>query len=274
MVRYKNIVFPLMGVALLALAFLASPFQINAQANTAIARGFQTNDTNLAPGAIMSLTDTADTVTLADPSNTQRLVGVLDDLPLLELDGDNKQVQVVTGGVTYGLVSNLNGEVKTGDKITTSPIRGVGMKAIESSITLGTAQSDFSNEGATEQTIAQKDGSNKTVLINTMPIQVNVAFYQAPTEQTNLPPILNDLASTVAGREVSPVRIIVALLILLVALISMAVLLYSSVKSSVISIGRNPLSEHAVYKSLWQIGLIVLGILLLTVLAIYLILTT
>lgn len=274
MVRYKNIVFPLLGVALLALAFLTSPIQTNAQANTAIARGFQTNDTNLAPGVIMSLTDTADTVTLADLDNTQRLVGVLDDLPLLELDGDNKQVQVVTGGVTYVLVSNINGEIKNGDKVTTSPIRGIGMKAVESSIILGTAQADFSSDGSAEQSITQKDGSNKTVSINTIPIQVNVAFYQAPTEQTNLPPILNDLASTVAGREVSPVRIIVALLILLVALISMAVLLYSSVKSSVISIGRNPLSEHAVYKSLWQIGLIVLGILLLTVLAIYLILTT
>lgn len=265
----------LFGVVLLALLLFFVPIKIYAQANTAIARGFQSNDTNLAPGALMSLTDTADTVTLADVNNSQQLVGILDDLPLLELDATDKQVQVVTGGVTYGLVSDINGEIKTGDKITTSPIRGVGMRAVESSITVGTAQSNFSSQNATEQEITQKDGSSKTVKISTIPIQVSVAFYQAPSEQTNLPPILNDLASTVTGgRQVSPVRIIVALLILLVALVSMAVLLYSSVKSSVISIGRNPLSEHAVYKSLWQIGLIVLGILLLTVLAIYLILTT
>jgi hypothetical protein len=197
-------------------------------------------------------------------------------LPLLELDADNKEVQVVTSGVTYGLVSNINGDIKTGDKITTSPIRGVGMKAVESTVIIGTSQADFSTGNAVEQTIEQKGGNPKTVLISAVPIQVNVAFYQPPQQDaTNLPPILNDLASSVAaGRQVPPVRILVALIILMVALISMAVLLYSSVRSSVISIGRNPLSEHAVYKSLWQVGLIVLGILLLTLIAIYLILTT
>ncbi|HSE29221.1 MAG TPA: hypothetical protein VLA77_01390 [Candidatus Saccharimonadales bacterium] len=274
MVIFKRYVLPLLGVALIALSLFSN--LLHAQSNTAIARGFQTSDTNLAPGALMSLTNTADTVTLADPTNTQKLVGVLDDRPLLELDSDNKQVQVqvVTSGVTYALVSDMSGTIQTGDKITTSPIRGVGMKTLESNIILGTAQSNFSTDGAVEQTITQKDGSRKKVMINKIPVQVSVNFYQTPTEQTNLPPILNDLASTVAGRQVSPVRIIVALLILLVALITMAILLYSSVKSSVISIGRNPLSEHAVYKSLWQIGLIVLGILLLTVIAIYFILTT
>jgi hypothetical protein len=52
------------------------------------------------------------------------------------------------------------------------------------------------------------------------------------------------------------------------------VLLYSAVKSSIISIGRNPLSEKAVQKSIFQIGFTVLGILLLTLITIYLILTT
>lgn len=256
-------------------AWLFFSGHVIAQSNTAIAQGFQTEETNLGPGAIMSLSDSPDSVVLADLNNKEKLVGVLDDLPLLELDGNDKPVQIVTGGITQALVSDINGEIKTGDKIAASPIKGVGMKATESTVIVGTAQSSFDTAAAATRTITQSNGQSRDVKVGVIPVQVNVTFYQTPSQQqTVLPPILNDIAGAVAGKQVSPVRIVVALLVLLVALVAVSVLLYSSVKSSVISIGRNPLSEHAVYKSLWQIGLIALGILLLTLGAVYLVLAT
>jgi len=68
--------------------------------------------------------------------------------------------------------------------------------------------------------------------------------------------------------------VLLAVIVLLLAFISIAVLLYSAVKSSIISIGRNPLSEGAVRKSLLQVGLTIIGILLITLITIYLILIT
>jgi hypothetical protein len=60
----------------------------------------------------------------------------------------------------------------------------------------------------------------------------------------------------------------------LMLFVIVGILLYSAVRSSIISIGRNPLSEQAVHKSLFEVGLAIVGVLIFTVIVIYLILTT
>ena len=69
-------------------------------------------------------------------------------------------------------------------------------------------------------------------------------------------------------------RVVVAGLLILFIFVTVVVLLYSSVRSSIISIGRNPLSESAVRKSLLQVGLTIFGVMAFTVIVVYLILTT
>lgn len=261
----------LVGVLLLPLLFALG--HAHAQNSAAISQGFATSETNLATGALMSLSAEGESIVrLANQDNAEELIGVMGDKALLALD--TKQVQVVTNGVTQTLVSDINGSVRSGDRITASPISGVGMKATESSIVIGTAQADLTDDVSKPTTISGNNG-DQTVRIGSIPAQINVTFYETPADRNSaLPPFLQDFASGIAGHEVSPVRIILSALILLLALISIAVLLYSAVQSSIISIGRNPLSESAVHKSLWQVGGIVTGILLLTVIAIYLILIT
>jgi len=65
----------------------------------------------------------------------------------------------------------------------------------------------------------------------------------------------------------------VAALLVLFLFAAVIILLYSAVRSSIISIGRNPLSENAVRKGLLEVGLTVVGVLAFTVIVIYLILT-
>jgi hypothetical protein len=97
----------------------------------------------------------------------------------------------------------------------------------------------------------------------------------APVNQEGfLPAFLQQTANIVAGKDVSPIRVIVATVVLAIGFMGIVVLLYTSVRSSIASIGRNPLSEIAVQKSLVGVGLFSLGILLFTLIVIFLILRT
>jgi hypothetical protein len=249
---------------------------LGAASATAIGQGFQTDESEITPGALMSLKkDSPDKVELANQERIDKLVGIVGANPLLALTDGKTTVQVVTSGVTPGLVSDINGEVKTGDIITASPIAGVGMKATSSSVVVGSAQADLSTANTTERTVTDTDGTKHTVKVGLIPVQVNVTFFaKADDSASFLPVFLQDFANGLAGKEVSPVRVMIAAVIMLLAFISIAVLMYASVKSSIISIGRNPLSEISVRKSLLQIGAIVVAILLLTLITIYLILST
>jgi hypothetical protein len=243
----------------------------------AISQGYRATETNIVPGMLVSLVK--DNSTAVQAANTERTDGLLGvavaaNNSLLELASGGNEVQVVTGGVAPAIVSDINGQIKAGDKITASPLNGVGMKALVTGRIVGVAQADFDTSRASRRSVSGRDGKPHDVLVEQLPIQVGVSSYVPPESVNSLVPgFLQTLANTVAGRQVSPVRIIASALLLLIALLAVAVLLYSTARSSIISIGRNPLSEPAVRKSLFQVMGVVVAILLVTFIAIYFILT-
>lgn len=248
----------------------------DAQGNSAIAQQFKAKDSNVVSAALVNIEkNNPNVVGLSDAEHADRLAGVVGTSPLIELSDGGSGVQVVTSGTTIALVSDINGAVTTGDKITASPIAGVGMKAIESTVVVGTAQASLSQAQKETREITAKDGKRQTVNIGLIPVQVGVAFYSLDEKKQSafVPPFLQNLANSVTGRDVSPVRVLVAALILLLLFLSIAVLLYAAIRSSIISIGRNPLSESAVHKSLLQVGLTVLTVLIFSIGVVYLVLT-
>lgn len=247
-----------------------------AASTSSIALSFQTSDPNVQTSALVGLKENSpDNVELATQERADKLVGVISATPLISITDNSKSVQVVTSGVTNALVSDMNGDVKTGDKIAVSAIAGVGMKAKTNSVVVGAAQADLASTKTTTRQITDTDGQSHTVRVGVIPVQVSVMFYASPSDQTSfLPSFLQDFANGLAGKNVSPVRVIISSIILVVSFASIIVLLYASVQSSIISIGRNPLSEGSVRKSLFQIGSIVISVLLLALITIYLILTT
>lgn len=262
-------------LALLALISLA-PVSVFAADNTAaIAQGYSVEG-DVTPGALVSLADQSKTgaVRLANRDTVDRLVGVVSKNPLVELSGTEKQTQVVISGTVLALVSDVNGDIKYGDKITASPISGVGMRATESGQVVGTASRDFSAaEEVREHSVEDRDGGKRTVKIGLLHVQVNVSYYQAPDEdKTILPLFLQQFVNTIAGRPVSLIRTIIALVLFITGFGGAAILLYSSVRSSIISIGRNPLSAPAVHRSIFEVGAVSVGILLVMLIAVYLIL--
>ena len=266
----------LLGLLIASIVGLFGSATAEAESTAAFSQGFKTTETDLAAGALVSLTSgSQNTIQLSNTDRVNQLIGVIGDRPLIELSNNDKEAQVVISGTTLTLVSDINGDIKTGDKITASPINGIGMKANASSLVVGTAQSDLGAVTTTQKTVNDKRGQPQTVKIGAVPVQINVTYYVAPQDKNAfLPPFLQSLANSVAGREVSAVRVLIASIVLVFGFISIAVLLYSSIRSSIISIGRNPLSEGAVRKSLFEVGATSLGILLVMLIAIYLVLST
>jgi hypothetical protein len=259
------------GVLLLLLTL-----PVAAQGNSAIAQQFQANDPDITAASLVSIVqNTSNTVELSKAGQGDRLAGVVSNESLIQFsDSGSSGVQVVTSGLTMALVSNLNGDVMAGDKITVSPIEGVGMRAAEPATIVGTAQTDLISAQSETKTIKNSAGEDVQVRIGLIQVQVGVAFYTPDTAKDSsiVPSFLQELANKVRGRDVSPVRVLIAMLILLLLFLSVTVLLYSSIRSSIISIGRNPLSQSAVRKSLLQVGLTVIAILVFAVATIYLVL--
>jgi hypothetical protein len=220
-----------------------------------IAQGFNTsgNPSEFIAGALVSVKQNDPrSVELATTKNTTGLIGIIDKSPLIAITADSKEVQVVLSGATNVLVSNINGGIGAGDKITTSPIAGVGMKATADSQIVGSAQTRFDAKGAKSKTIKDTGGKTHTVQIGYIPLQVGVAYYQAPGSNF-IPPVVQRVANSIAGRQVSVIRTMLTGLLLLMAFVACVIILYTSVRANMVSVGRNPLAAKAIRKSLYQV---------------------
>jgi hypothetical protein len=266
----------LLLAALLFLGFIV-PVASAADDTAAISQGFEAEG-ETTPGAIVSFADKSKTgaVKAANTDSSDRLVGVMADKPLVVLSGGSKTAQVVISGTAMVLVSNINGDIKYGDKIAASPVSGVGMRATTSGLVVGTASQDFSAaQQVSERQVRDRKGAMQTVKIGLLPVQVNVSYFRAPDEdQTFLPSFLQQFLNAVAGRPVGLIRALIALTLLFIGFGTAGILIYSSVRSSIISIGRNPLSAPAVHRSLFEVAAMSAGILLVMVIAVYLVLAT
>lgn len=261
-------------VALAVLVFGIVFVTPGARAVTSLSQGYSANE-SIAIGSVVSLEkNSTDSVIPSASENTDSIIGVVinDGSSLLTLNNGNKiQVQVATNGVTPTLVSDCNGAIAPGDHITASPLKGVGMKATSNSKIVGTAQGTMTN--TTTQKVEGAVCDNQEVTLGQLPVLVSISYHYSQPEKTIIPASLQNLANTVAGKKVSTLPIIISAAIFLVAIIVVAVIIYSMIRSSIISIGRNPMAQAAVYRDVIQLSTLVLAILGVAVVAIYLILT-
>lgn len=260
-----------LGVLLLVGAFLLTG---SVKASTPISQGYTATE-KLSIGSIVSLQkNTADQVVGATSSNVDNLFGVVinNDSSLLSVNnGSGNQVQIATNGTVPVLVSDINGDIKRGDHITASPIKGVGMKANGNVRVIGIAQGDMT--GASKQTYKDKDGKEQKVTLGQTPLLVGVAYFFKEPEKTIIPVGIQNIANAMAGREVKTLPILVSAGIFLLTLIVVVSIIYSMIHSSIISVGRNPMSQSAIYRDLIQLSALVLAILGVGMVAIYLVLT-
>lgn len=257
-------------------AMVVSLLPLSAFALTSVSEGYN-SDSKLPLAAIVSLKkDSTKDVELTTSENVDNMLGVViaPENSLLSLtNGSATETQVATTGEVQVLVSDMNGAIKRGDHITASPIAGVGMKTTTNARVLGIAQGDVVDADTQKQTYKDSKGAEQTVKITTVAVQINISYYFKEPDKTLVPSALQNVANSIAGKEVSTMPILISTAIFTVTIVVVVAIVYSMIRSSIISVGRNPMSQSAVYRGLIQISALVLAILGVGVVAIYLILT-
>lgn len=241
-------------------------------------------ETVIANGTIVQLSsDKGDTVKPALQKDLQNMFGVTVDrnqLPLTLTGGElQNEVFVAVSGTYNVLVSTEGGTIGVGDYITLSSVNGVGMKAgTEEETVFGRANGAFDgvNNGVSLGQTEIKDVNGNTMQkVNLGSIPVTINIQRNPNEKTtesNLPDFLQRIGQEIAEKEVSPIRIYLSMGITFICIIATIVMLYSGIRNSVISIGRNPMSKKSIFRALLEVILTAILILIIGLFAVYLLL--
>ena len=247
-----------------------------ARAATLLSQAYVANE-QVPVGSIVSLQKSSTTqIEAATIDNSKYLLGVIiqDESSQISISSKkDKQVYVATSGIEPVLVSDINGEITVGDPITASPIKGVGMKATGNAKIVGVAQDDFPNTSAKEQSYNDEKGQKQTTKLGQVTVLVNVAYYYKEPEKTLIPPAVQKIADALAGKKVNSLPILVSIGIFITTMIVVVIIVYSMIRSSIISVGRNPMSQAAIYRNVMQLSALVIAILAVAVGSIYMVLT-
>lgn len=224
-------------------------------------------------GSLASLDgNSTDRVVATTTATVKNLIGVTinDSTPLTITTSDSNSSLVATSGIAPTLVSNINGEIELGDQITASPIVGVGMKATTNTKIVGIAQSAMTSKKTETVNV---DGKDQSIEIGEISLLISVGYHYQEPEKTLIPVAIQNIANAMAGKKVEPLPIIVSLIIFIVTMVVVISLIYAIVRSSIISVGRNPLAQSAVYRNAIQLSVLVMAIIAASIIAIYLVLT-
>lgn len=250
-------------------------------ANTGSVQGYAA-ESPLDDGTIVQLTGkNADTVKVATEKELANMFGVTVNRNQLaiKLSNENRknEVFVAVSGTYNVLVSTQGGSIATGDYVTLSSINGVAMKAgTKEKTVFGRAAASFDGRGVTLGTSDLKDASGKkasTVTLGTIPVTIDIK--RNPNDKSTkaqVPEFLQRIGEAIAEKEVSAIRIYLSLGIAAVSLIAGIIVLYSGVRNSIISIGRNPMGKKSIFRALTEVVLTCLVILVIGLFAVYLLL--
>ncbi len=233
-------------------------------------------------GTIVQLTGKdANRVKIATQAELQNMFGVTVDRNQLPITLSNEALEnetfVAASGTYPVLVSTQNGPIVSGDYVTLSSVNGVAMKAgTEEKTVFGRANGSFDGKGITFGTAELKDTdgkANKTVTLGSVPVTIDIK--KNPNEKSTkveVPDFLERIGQAIAEKEVSPIRIYLSLGITAMSIIAAIAIIYSGIRNSVISIGRNPMSKKSIFRALLEIILTSILILIIGLFAVYLLL--
>ena len=239
-------------------------------------------DSPLDNGTIVQLTGKdSNRVKIATQSELQNMFGVVVDRNQLTVRLSSGELQnetfVAASGTYNTLVSTQGGAIAAGDYVTLSSVNGIAMKAgTEEKTVYGRAGAAFDGKGVTLGTTTLKDTTgktNKTVTLGMIPVTIDIRSNpNDKSTKVNVPDVLERIGQAIAEKEVSPIRIYLSMAITVVSLIAAIAVLYSGVRSGVISIGRNPMSKKSIFRALLEIILTSVLILIIGLFAVYLLL--
>lgn len=233
-------------------------------------------------GTIVQLTGKdSNRVKVATQSELQNMFGVTVDrnqLPVRLSSGElENETYVAVSGTYNTLVSTQGGAIAAGDYVTLSSVDGVAMKAgTEEKTVYGRAAIAFDGKGVTVGTTTLKDTTgkpNKTVALGSIPVAIDIKSNpNDKSTKVQVPEVLERIGQAIAEKEVSPIRIYLSMAITIISLIAAIAVLYSGIRSGVISIGRNPMTRKSIFRALFEVILTSVLILIIGLFAVYLLL--
>lgn len=261
----------------MSLFLMAAPLPVKAFANKsstdisgALIQGYSA-DPSVLPGMFVQQQDKNRmlVVPLTDKDSSNMLgVVVSSNSAALTLtpqtSGNTQPVLVAPSGEYMVLASTQAGAIKPGDFLTMSSLAGIAMKASkDQENVVGRADTAFNGSNALETaTISVKGGKPQTVSIGDINVEVRLAPNPAFHSSNTLPGIVTKTADNIAQQSVPLIQVYLSLAILILTFFISGILFYGAVRSSLISIGRNPLSKKSVVLGLIKVlvvGLLILG---------------
>lgn len=247
---------------------------INSVSAQSVLQGYS-SDEDLQKGMLVAVKEGDDNKVVALTNDTaNRFKGVIvdkNDSPVT-ISNEDRRIFVATNGPYEVLVSDEHGKIKRGDYIAMSSTSGIGARALENQeFVIGIATSDFGGGGEAVST-TEKDGKKTSV----GRIRIDVAFSKNPNlkspEKDKIPDAIQKLSNSIADKPVSNIKIYIGMAIFLATAFITGTMLYSGVRNTIISIGRNPLSKGRIVKGLIQVILMALIIFIVGIFGVYLIL--
>ncbi|MDB5186085.1 MAG: rane protein of unknown function [Candidatus Saccharibacteria bacterium] len=260
---------------LVVLVFLSIQTSLGAQSFT---QGYGADET-LQRGMIIKIKESDTTkvepVTYETADKMHGLVVDPNDAPVT-ISSEGKKVFVANSGHYDVLVTTQNGAINPGDYVAVSALHGIGMKAgTKELVVVGRALGSFDGKSGAIGSAEIKDSAGKTSKVSIGLVSLDISVSRNPNlklEEPNLPEFLRQASEAIAGKKVNPVRVYIGTIIFVISSIIAAVLLYSGVRSGIISIGRNPLSKKSIIRSMFQVVITGLIIFVTGLFGVYLIL--
>lgn len=216
-------------------------------------------------------------VEASDINHLGNIVGVVvnpNDSPITISD-NSKNIFVSTTGQYDVLVSDQNGPIKKSDYITASSLAGIGMKAsnLQSEI-IGRAVGQFDGKTNVLSTASLTNGSGGQKMVHIVRIRVEIAVDKNPLakENSGAPALLSQAGRAISGRTVSAARLYLGALVFLIGIVVAGSIIYAGVRSSIIAIGRNPLSKKSIFRSMVGVTASSLIVFLISIIGVYLLL--
>ena len=272
MKKFRRSIFSFLSLLLLML--MSSTVLVHAQNVT---QGYGV-DATLERGMIVQLKSSdpskVEPLTTAHVDKLQGVIVSQNDSPVT-ISNEGQKVFVANSGRYDVLVSDQNGALAVGDYVTISSISGIGMKADDKigAVVVGKALQTFNGQDNVIGTQDAKSTTGSTQKVHIGRILVDVTLGKNPllkSEESTLPQALQKISDNIAGKHVGTPRVIAGLLLLILAAGISGSILYAGVHSSIIAIGRNPLGKKAIMRSLLQVTLTSMIILVLGVMGVYL----
>lgn len=264
-------------VSLAALAVLVGMNAAGILHAQSVTRGYGADETLQRGMIVGTKQDDPDKVEPINIDQIDRILGVVvsaNESPIT-LSGEQEEVFVATVGRYDVLVSDQNGEIRTGDYVTVSSINGIGMLATyQESEILGRAVDNFDGKSniVGNSVLTDTGGGRRSVNIGRIQVDVGITKNPLAKSAAVTPEWLGKLGQAIAGKSLSPARIYISAAIFLIGAFIAGAILYAGIRSSIIAIGRNPLSKKSILRGLLQVIFTSLIVFIISVVGVYLLL--